>query len=293
MNLGELTSLTTCPRCGFSIPIYANEEYTKCRNCEKKINLKINNMFKGEKEMVKDFETTNTYSTGDKVLYNGKIETIGEVIKSTIDTSVEYVTKERLKPDYIDHVRELIQEELNKPLDVKIKYHDPLMPKLEKITKGNWIDCRVIEGGTITKFDEYGKPEKYKAWWTEVLKKNEDGEVYATKILRYKKGDFMMLCLGMSLNQGEGYEVNLVPRSGTFKNFHIIQTNHYGVGDDTFVGNGDIYHFPCYALADGEIELYDRVCQMRINKAMGQVNFTEVDDMEAEDRGGFSSTGTK
>lgn len=210
-----------------------------------------------------------------------------------IDTTLESVTKERLKPDYIDHVKELILEELNKPLDVKIKYHDPLMPKLEKITKGNWIDCRVIEGGNITKFDEYGNPIKSKAWWTEVLKKNEDGEVYATKILRYKKGDFMMLCLGISLNQGEGYEVNLVPRSGTFKNFHIIQTNHYGIGDDTFTGNGDIYHFPCYALADGKIELYDRVCQMRINKAMGQVNFNEVDDMESEDRGGFSSTGTK
>jgi dUTP pyrophosphatase len=59
------------------------------------------------------------------------------------------------------------------------------------------------------------------------------------------------------------------------------------------VGNGDIYHFPCYALEDGQIELYDRVCQMRINKAMPQINFMEVDDMQSEDRQGFGSTGTR
>jgi dUTP pyrophosphatase len=191
------------------------------------------------------------------------------------------------------YIKELIQSELNKPLDVKIKYHDPKMPKLEKIEKGNWIDCRVIEGGTITKNLGTYQQTKESLRWENKSYLGKDEKMVYTKSIKYKKGDFMMLCLGISLNQGEGYEVNLVPRSGTFKNFHIIQTNHYGIGDDTFVGNGDIYHFPCYALADGEIELYDRVCQMRINKAMGKVNFNEVEDMEADNRGGFSSTGTK
>lgn len=37
----------------------------------------------------------------------------------------------------------------------------------------------------------------------------------------------------------------------------------------------------------------DRVCQMRINKAMPKVIFNEVEDMESEDRGGFGTTGTK
>jgi uncharacterized OB-fold protein len=58
MLLGELTSLTTCPRCGFSIAIYPNQEYTKCKNCEKKISLKIYE-FKGEKEMIDKYFELN------------------------------------------------------------------------------------------------------------------------------------------------------------------------------------------------------------------------------------------
>ena len=43
----------------------------------------------------------------------------------------------------------------------------------------------------------------------------------------------------------------------------------------------------------GRINLYDRVCQMKINKAMPQIIFNEVEDMESEDRGGFGSTGVE
>lgn len=268
MNLGNLTSKTTCYFCGFDVWISPYQESAVCDHCKHVIDLNFAN-----------------------ILIN-KSEGENEMKKSTITmdiTQTELKTVERLKPDYIAHVKELIQEELNKPLDVKVKYHDSNMPKLEKIKKGNWVDCRVAEGGKIT-FDigtDYERKESLN--WEDKVK--ADGT--KTKVLKYHKGDFMMLCLGISLNQGEGYEVNLVPRSSTFKNYHIIQTNHFGVGDDTFVGNGDIYHFPCYALADGEIELYDRVCQMKINKAMSDINFNEVNDMEAEDRNGFGSTGVK
>ena len=155
------------------------------------------------------------------------------------------------------------------------------MPKFAQIDKGHWIDCRVIKGGKVTHSDGTKEPLDWK--------QDNEGNYY----IEYKQGDFMMLPLGFSINQGKGYEVNLVPRSSTFKNYGIIQTNHFGVGDDTFVGNNDMYHFPCYALRDGRINLYDRVCQMRINKAMPQVIFNEVEDMESENRGGFGSTGVE
>ena len=83
INLGELTSLTTCPRCGFSIPISANEEYTKCKNCEKKINLKINDMFEGEKEIM-NIELTKT--RGFEVVKDEKRKTEGEITLPTRGT---------------------------------------------------------------------------------------------------------------------------------------------------------------------------------------------------------------
>ena len=155
-------------------------------------------------------------------------------------------------------------------MKIRVKYHDKNMPRLEQIAKGNWIDMRVIGG------KKNGKPIEFL-----------DGK------LKYKKGDFMMLNLGVSIEIPKGYEVNIVPRSSTFKNYKLIQTNHFGVGDDTFIGNNDIYHFPCYALEDGEISLYDRVCQFRIQESMPQLEIEEVDNLKSEDRGGFGSTGVK
>ena len=44
-----------------------------------------------------------------------------------------------------------------------------------------------------------------------------------------------------------GYEAHVVPRSSTFKNFGIIQTNHMGVIDESYCGDNDQWHFPAYA----------------------------------------------
>ena len=49
-----------------------------------------------------------------------------------------------------EEIIEIIREELNKPLEVEIKYHDKNMPKMVKLDRGNWVDCRVIEGGKVT-----------------------------------------------------------------------------------------------------------------------------------------------
>lgn len=222
--------------------------------------------------LVTNLSLTTHYWFSEEQLEPVEIKT--EETSISLDNSV--------KEQIIKEVK-LFLEQLDqpKPLDVKVKYHDAEMPKFEQIEKGNWIDCRVIKGGKVTHSDGTKEPLEWK------LDKN--GQYY----IEYKAGDFMMLPLGFSINQGKGYEINLVPRSSTFKNYGIIQTNHFAVGDDTFVGNNDMYHYPCYALRDGRINLYDRVCQMRINKAMPKVIFNEVEDMESEDRGGFGTTGTK
>ena len=220
---------------------------------------------------ITEFDGIDTYTVYNNVI-NGEFYFDKDQLELKKDFNLDEITQ---------LIEDKIQETLNKPYDVKVKYHDKDMPKFKQIEKGNWIDCRVIKGGKVTHSNGVKEPLKWKI--------DENGTYY----IEYKQGDFMMLPLGFSINQGKGYEINLVPRSSTFKNYGIIQTNHFAVGDDTFVGNNDMYHYPCYALRNGRINLYDRICQMKINKAMPQIIFNEVEDMESEDRGGFGSTGVK
>ena len=198
-----------------------------------------------------------------------------------------------LNETFKEEIREIIREELNKPLEVEIKYHDKNMPKMVKLDRGNWVDCRVIEGGKVT-FD-IGTPNerKEKLQWVDCERTLEDGTIEKTKKITYHKGDFLMLPLGISIKQPKGYEVNLLPRSSTFKNFGIIQANSMAVGDDTFISDNDMYHYPAIALTDGEIYLYDRICQMQVNKTTN-LKLNEVDTLgDNKTRKGFGSTGVR
>ena len=198
-----------------------------------------------------------------------------------------------LNETFKEEIREIIREELNKPLEVEIKYHDKNMPKMVKLDRGNWVDCRVIEGGKVT-FD-IGTPNerKEKLQWVDCERTLEDGTIERTKKITYHKGDFLMLPLGISIKQPKGYEVNLLPRSSTFKNFGIIQANSMAVGDDTFISDNDMYHYPAIALTDGEIYLYDRICQMQVNKTTN-LKLNEVDTLgDNKARKGFGSTGVR
>ena len=89
----------------------------------------------------------------------------------------------------------------------------------------------------------------------------------------------------------KGYEAHVVPRSSTFKNFGIIQTNHMGVIDYTYSGDNDQWFMPVYAVRDTEIHVNDRVCQFRVMENQPAIEFDEALHLDAEDRGGFGSTG--
>ena len=140
---------------------------------------------------------------------------------------------------------------------IKIKYHNPNIDKLEKISKGDWIDLRAAE------------------------------------TLELKSGEFKLISLGVSMKLPEGYEAHIVPRSSTFKNFGVIQINHCGIVDNSYSGTNDVWMFPAYALRDTTISENDRICQFRIVEKMPQVSFDEVDELGNTDRGGFGSTGIK
>ena len=100
-----------------------------------------------------------------------------------------------------------------------------------------------------------------------------------------------MIPLGVSMELPSGYEAHIVPRSSTYKNFGIIQTNHMGVIDETYCGDNDVYMMPVLAVRDTEINVNDRICQFRIVENQPKIVFEEVDYLEGVARGGFGSTG--
>lgn len=140
---------------------------------------------------------------------------------------------------------------------IKIKYFTDSIDKLIYIDgdKSNWIDLRAAEDVTL------------------------------------KAGEFKLIPLGVAMELPKGYEAHIVPRSSTFKNYGIIQTNHMGVIDESYCGNNDEWKMPVYAVRDTEIHINDRICQFRIVEHQPKIEFNEVNILKGDNRGGFGSTG--
>lgn len=138
---------------------------------------------------------------------------------------------------------------------IKIKYFSDIT-SINSIKNGDWIDLRA----------------------------SEDVEM--------KKGEFRLIHLGVAMELPKGYEAHIVPRSSTFKNFGVIQTNHQGVIDQSYCGNNDEWMYPAYALRDTVIHKDDRICQFRIIKKQPEITFIPVEHLENVNRGGIGSTGT-
>lgn len=139
---------------------------------------------------------------------------------------------------------------------IKIKY---FTDKIEKLTyidgKSDWIDLRAAED------------------------------------IDLKAGEFKLIPLGVAMELPRGYEAHVVPRSSTFKNFGVIQTNHQGVIDCSYCGDNDQWFMPVYAVRDTQIHVNDRICQFRIMENQPKIVFDEVEHLDHDDRGGHGSTG--
>ena len=116
-------------------------------------------------------------------------------------------------------------------------------------------------------------------------------DLRAAKEVELRKGEFALIPLGVAMELPAGYEAHVVPRSSTFKNFGVIQTNSMGVIDETYCGDSDQWFFPAYALRDTVIHVNDRICQFRIMEHQPALDFEETDVLGNEDRGGHGSTG--
>ena len=116
-------------------------------------------------------------------------------------------------------------------------------------------------------------------------------DLRAAETVEMKAGDYKLISLGVSMKLPEGYEAHVAPRSSTFKNFGVLQTNSFGIIDNSYSGTNDIWKFPALAMRDTVIHEGDRICQCRIEKKQPAVEFIEVDELDDTDRGGFGSTG--
>lgn len=159
------------------------------------------------------------------------------------------------------------------------------LPKI--IAKGDWVDLRSAKDVTLK---------------APIIKnKNISNKVEFSTTL---------IPLGVAMLLPDGMEANVVARSGTFKNYGIMQINTFAVidgGKFGYNGPNDEWKFQAVALKNTIIPVNERVCQFRIQLSQkatiwqklkwlftNGIEIIEVDNLpEKEDRGGFSTTGTK
>lgn len=107
-----------------------------------------------------------------------------------------------------------------------------------------------------------------------------------------KKGEDTLIDLGVAMELPVGFEGHVIPRSSTFKNFKIIQGNHFGLIDNSYNGDNDWWKFCAIALEDTYIPRGSRICQFRIAEIQPKVTFYEVELLGNKDRGGHGTSGT-
>lgn len=140
-------------------------------------------------------------------------------------------------------------------LQIKVKYFDKKIDKLEKISKGDWIDLR------------------------------------ASETIELKQFESAKISLGIGMKLPDGYEAHVVPRSSTFDKWGVIQTNSKGIIDNSYSGENDEWKMPVLAMRDTVINRNDRICQFRIVKSMEEIEILDTEFLDEVSRGGFGSSG--
>ena len=165
----------------------------------------------------------------------------------------------------------------------------------QQFEKGDWIDLTLAETVTLK------CPQAHK-----MHIRNKNKQEVPTERTRDVVFDIKLLPLGVAMEIPEGYEAHLLPRSGSFKKYGIIQTNSMGIIDNSYSGDNDIWRMTAYCIRQGgtTIKYGDRVAQFRIQLSQkatvwqkikwlftSGIEFVKVDHLSNPERGGFGSTG--
>lgn len=154
------------------------------------------------------------------------------------------------------------------------------VPFPEIIKKGEWIDLCTSED------------IKLKAPQAKTLKANGNEK---TRDVEFK---VTYIPLGIAMKLPKGYEAIVAPRSSTPKNFNIICANSFGIIDNSFSGNDDMWKFPAITLKNTFIKKGTRICQFRIQLSQkatiwqkikwlfsNKIKLVEVDNLSSTNRG--------
>lgn len=158
--------------------------------------------------------------------------------------------------------------------------------KVEIVDKGDWIDLHAAEDVELNAPQAGTQYEK-------------DGSKFRDVTFSSAK-----VHLGIAVALPQGYEAQIVPRSSSFKNFNIIQSNSPGIIDFTYRGTYDEWGLPIVALGHVSIKKGDRICQFRIQLSQkatiwqkikwlftSKIKFNWVSELDDISRGGFGTTG--
>lgn len=159
------------------------------------------------------------------------------------------------------------------------------VPKI--IDKGEWIDLYTSEDVHLT------------TPYITSLKKSKDAPRAREVIF-----SSTLIPLGVAMKLPEGFEAIISPRSSTFKNYGIMQTNSLGVIDNSYSGDNDEWKLPVIATRETTIPKGTRLCQFRIQLSQkaslwqklkwlfsNKITLTPASSLDSSDRGGFGSSG--
>ena len=116
-------------------------------------------------------------------------------------------------------------------------------------------------------------------------------DLCAAQEVTLRAGEFRLIPLGVAMELPAGYEAHIAPRSSTFKNYGILQTNGVGVVDSDYRGELKVPMVnlgrEAYTIQPGE-----RVAQLCIAPVYTAA-FVPAEELGDTQRGegGFGSTG--
>lgn len=129
-------------------------------------------------------------------------------------------------------------------------------------------------------------------------------DLYLSETITMEPGVHTLLPLGIAMKVPKGYEIIIAPRSSTFINHGILQSNGIGIIDNTYCGDEDLLYFPAFATRKVTINAGTRICQFRVQLSQKAtiwqklkwlfdetITIEEVNSLGNTNRGGFGSTG--
>jgi dUTP pyrophosphatase len=160
---------------------------------------------------------------------------------------------------------------------MKVKKLSEDLPDFTQNEKQDWVDLYVDTCARCENDEESIK----------IAFKNRKKE----NCLFYKKGDVVVVGLGVAIELPYYHEAEIRPRSSTFGNTGLLLTNSVGTIDELYRGDGDEWCGKFYATRDGSIERFQRLLQFKVEKKMVTPSIEYVDSLGNNNRSGYGSTG--